>query len=149
MGQVGFHCQKCKASGNNRYQIMWRGSSGIALDGAGVKIATYANCSSLLHTGSLVVVSLTPRLWPIKSSQWCLVTFSLGLWWSSVSRNHNCNSSCVCIAAANRCYEVTYCDTWGCAVYTLCCCTWVRPSRSVSIHLPAPVPTPPPSTGFS
>ena len=41
---------------------MWRGSSGIALDGAGVKIATYANCSSLLHTGSLVVVSLAPRL---------------------------------------------------------------------------------------
>ena len=31
-----FRCQKCKAKGNNTYQIAWRGNSDIAMDGAGV-----------------------------------------------------------------------------------------------------------------
>jgi hypothetical protein len=35
-----FRCQKCGAKGNNTYQIVWWGKSGVALDGAGVKPAT-------------------------------------------------------------------------------------------------------------
>jgi len=31
-----FRCQQCNAKGNNTYEIVWRGNSGIALDGAGV-----------------------------------------------------------------------------------------------------------------
>jgi transposase-like protein len=33
-----FRCQKCRVKGNNTYQIVWRGNSDIALDGAGVRI---------------------------------------------------------------------------------------------------------------
>lgn len=32
-----YSCQKFKAKGNNTYQIVWWGNSGIALDGAGVE----------------------------------------------------------------------------------------------------------------
>ena len=32
-------CQKCGVKGNNTYQIVYTGNSGIALDGAGVRSA--------------------------------------------------------------------------------------------------------------
>ncbi len=30
-------CHSCGVKGNNTYQIVWRGNSGVALDGAGVR----------------------------------------------------------------------------------------------------------------
>ncbi len=30
-------CNNCGAKGNNTYKIVWRGNSGVALNGAGVK----------------------------------------------------------------------------------------------------------------
>ena len=32
-----YSCPKCKAKGNNTFQIVWRGNSGVALNGAGAK----------------------------------------------------------------------------------------------------------------
>ncbi len=32
-------CHNCCAKGNNTYQIVWRGNSGVALNGAGVRPA--------------------------------------------------------------------------------------------------------------
>ena len=32
-------CDNCRAKGNNTYQIVWRGNSDVALDGAGVRPA--------------------------------------------------------------------------------------------------------------
>ena len=34
-----FRCKHCKAKGNNTFQIIFKGNSDIALDGAGVKPA--------------------------------------------------------------------------------------------------------------
>ena len=33
-----FRCYKCKAKDNNTYQIVWRGNSDVALDGAGLRL---------------------------------------------------------------------------------------------------------------
>ena len=30
-------CNNCGEKGNNKYQIVWRGNSGVVLDGAGVR----------------------------------------------------------------------------------------------------------------
>ena len=35
-----FRCKHCKAKGNNTFQIIFKGNSDIALDGAGVKPST-------------------------------------------------------------------------------------------------------------
>ena len=32
-----FRCKQCNVKGDNTFQIVWRGHSDIALDGAGVK----------------------------------------------------------------------------------------------------------------
>jgi hypothetical protein len=32
-----FRCKQCNVKGENTFQIVWRGNSDIALDGAGVK----------------------------------------------------------------------------------------------------------------
>ena len=34
-----FRCKHCKVKGENTFQIVWRGNSDIALDGAGVRPA--------------------------------------------------------------------------------------------------------------
>ena len=36
-------CHNCGVKGNNTYQIIWRGNSGVALDGAGVRLTKDAD----------------------------------------------------------------------------------------------------------